>query len=344
MTTLSERTAIFRRFGYRERQARFLVMAALHGGYFLRRQFQAFVGRGHGSVTVDFLRAVVSRDHAIASRLNTGMQIYHLIAKTLYAALGLPQCRNQRRHEISAIRRRVMALDFVLSRPAWTFLATERDAVTYFVDKHQIPLALLPSTQYPSAIGHRSRTNTHYFSEGYPIGVAPDGSTIALAYVDDADLTKAGFERFLRRYHLLCERVAAAVEFVFVTGIDGQSPLAERVFACTYQPAMASLPAAGAATLSDVLAYLRARQRVDEGALHGLQPHELDELRTCLQRFSGPVADEWYRRWHAGGDAAVHDGFKSARPSTQASSPRLTVHRLPFDYRAFGLWKPPRRC
>ena len=41
-------------FGYTTRQAQFLALAAMHGGYFLRRQFLAFTGRAHGLAAVRF--------------------------------------------------------------------------------------------------------------------------------------------------------------------------------------------------------------------------------------------------------------------------------------------------
>ena len=44
MTTGDERIARLEELGYTEREAAFLVLAALHSGYFLRRQYQEFLG------------------------------------------------------------------------------------------------------------------------------------------------------------------------------------------------------------------------------------------------------------------------------------------------------------
>jgi len=47
--------------GYTPRQAQFLALVAVHGGYFLRRQFLASTGRAHGLAAVRFLERAVTR-------------------------------------------------------------------------------------------------------------------------------------------------------------------------------------------------------------------------------------------------------------------------------------------
>ena len=49
--------------GYTPRQAQFLVLVSLHGGYFLRRQYVAFTGTPHGQAAVRFLAHAVAREH-----------------------------------------------------------------------------------------------------------------------------------------------------------------------------------------------------------------------------------------------------------------------------------------
>ena len=66
---------------------------------------------------------------------------------------------------------------------------------------------------------------------GLDAWIEGDGAALTLAYVDDADITEAGFERFLRRYAPLCRRLGSAVEVAFVTATHGQEPLAEHAFA-----------------------------------------------------------------------------------------------------------------
>jgi hypothetical protein len=50
--------------GFTPRQTRFLVTAALHGGYCLRRHYQAFAGLSHGQQVNDFFETLVRRELA----------------------------------------------------------------------------------------------------------------------------------------------------------------------------------------------------------------------------------------------------------------------------------------
>jgi len=51
-----ERAQGLESFGYTPRQAAFVAMVAVHGGYFLRRQYVAFIGGSHGRATVKLNR------------------------------------------------------------------------------------------------------------------------------------------------------------------------------------------------------------------------------------------------------------------------------------------------
>jgi hypothetical protein len=61
-----ERSRALAYFGYTSRQAHFLTLVALHGGYFLRRQYVQFTGCGHGLAAVRFLAK--ARAHGRADR------------------------------------------------------------------------------------------------------------------------------------------------------------------------------------------------------------------------------------------------------------------------------------
>ena len=82
--------------GYTARQAAFLVLVALHGGYFLRRQYVAFRGGVDGARVTDLLKRVVARQHAARATYCRATRVYHLSARVLYHALGLADSRNRR--------------------------------------------------------------------------------------------------------------------------------------------------------------------------------------------------------------------------------------------------------
>ena len=53
--TFDERVRALALLGFSERQTRFLVTVALHGGFCLRRQYMAFAGLTYGAGVRDFL-------------------------------------------------------------------------------------------------------------------------------------------------------------------------------------------------------------------------------------------------------------------------------------------------
>src|SRR5689334_17229584 len=163
----ANRSTTLTRFGYTERQAMFLSAVAAHSGYFLRRQFMEFIGRGHGAVTVTFLRAVLMRGHAVVAQLRNQSQVYHLVHKSIYRLLGNPNSRNRRRHELSVIRRRLMRLDFVLTRRDWTFFTNEQEVVQFFTEGQRIPQDLLPAAVWTGR-APRDGVTTRYFTERNP--------------------------------------------------------------------------------------------------------------------------------------------------------------------------------
>ena len=66
--TFEERVTALAPLGFTPRQTRFLVTAALHGGYCLRRQYQAFGGLSHGQQVNDFFETLVRRELARSFR------------------------------------------------------------------------------------------------------------------------------------------------------------------------------------------------------------------------------------------------------------------------------------
>jgi hypothetical protein len=66
--------------GYSEREAQFLCSAALHGGYFLRRQYEAFLGHGRGGAASQLIEKTLAAGHARAYTYRYNTNVYHLYA------------------------------------------------------------------------------------------------------------------------------------------------------------------------------------------------------------------------------------------------------------------------
>lgn len=90
--TAEDRVTAVAKFGFTERQARFLVTVMLHSGVCVERQYATFAGFVHGQKTRKFFAKLVSRGFASAypCRHNRG-RVYHVHHKALYRAIEMPE-------------------------------------------------------------------------------------------------------------------------------------------------------------------------------------------------------------------------------------------------------------
>src|SRR5690606_31078576 len=104
----------------------FLSLAALHSGYFVRRQYNRFVGCKHGTTVIQLVERTAANRHTRTAVFPNNTGVYHLCSRPFYQALGDPNNRNRRRRSPLAVKTKLMALDFVLVNPNLTYLATEK--------------------------------------------------------------------------------------------------------------------------------------------------------------------------------------------------------------------------
>jgi hypothetical protein len=167
------RVEAVQRFGFTERQARFLVHVLVHSGVFLERQYRLFSGFKHGHNTQTFLRSLTERKFATAIRpgkLHTG-RLYHVQFKPLYEAIAEPDNRNRRAVALGRMIERLMLLDVVLADKNHTWLGTEKDKLAYFrsVD---IFGRKLDDAYYPRLVfGDGPRKTIRFFPDKLPIGI-----------------------------------------------------------------------------------------------------------------------------------------------------------------------------
>src|SRR5262249_52289921 len=148
------------------REAGFILLVAAFG-YFLRRQFNAFTGKECGAIGEAFIRRAIANGHVAPHRLGTRTILYHLCGRPVYAALGNAEDRNRREHAVITVKRRVMALDFMLD--------SARQATT--ADK-QVELF----RKYASAEIDEQAMN-RLGSERWPVYETTEG--LGIAYVDE---------------------------------------------------------------------------------------------------------------------------------------------------------------
>ena len=163
------------RFGFTERQARFLVHVLVFSGVFLERQYRAFTGLAHGQKTQDFLGKLVTAGYATPitpGALHRG-RLYHVQYKPLYEAIGEPNNRHRKTASLGRFVERLMLLDAVLADHRYGWLGTEQDKRTYFREALEQELR---DDWYPHlTFGSGAEKTTRFFPDKLPIGVPLKG-------------------------------------------------------------------------------------------------------------------------------------------------------------------------
>jgi hypothetical protein len=143
-------TVNFTLLGYTERESAFVAIASVHSGYFLRRQFNTFIGRECGALGQQFIDRSLRLGHVKVMTGWGNRVLYHFCARAVYAQLGETDNRNRRTHGADTIRRRLMILDYVIGRPAEVWLLTD--------NARPMPLPAWGSLKHPLSSATRMDT------------------------------------------------------------------------------------------------------------------------------------------------------------------------------------------
>jgi hypothetical protein len=219
-----ERVQAVAKFGFTDRQARFLVTVMLHAGMCVPRQYARFAGTAYGHNVTKFFDKLVHRRYATASGcLHNRAALYHVHHQALYRAIGQPQSRYRRPVSARQAIDRLRLLDGVINNPELVWLATEDDKVAFF----NLMAPSLPPERLPHVtVGTPSPSRLHLFPEGLPIGVESNGRVVFLFLVTspfDADLRK-----FLQRHAELLRALPGwTLQLLFLRRAAGMMPAFE---------------------------------------------------------------------------------------------------------------------
>jgi hypothetical protein len=315
-----ERSRPPEQFGYTPRQAQFVLLVTLHGGYFVRRQYVTFTGRTHGQAAVRLIAAAVQRAHVRALPFGRHGHVFHVCARPVYAAIGQEHNRNRRPAEWIAVVRKLMTLDFVLASPQARFWATEEDKVALLSELGVRP-DVWPAKRYAPRRPSGPMT-TRYFVDKMPWFRLSDDARLWFTYVD-AERTLKGFETFVVQYRNLLTAMSAGVVYVGAGAWPGP---VEHVFRRTVVRRDSPI------AFSDVAfaEYCRLRRDVEAGHLHSLSVEDIRRFRDGRSKFAGPALDELYSRRLHECDVVGSSAIVSERQVTTDCP--LRVHRLPFSY------------
>ena len=331
-----ERTGALQNFGYDREEARFLCIAALQSGYFLRRQFLSFIGGTKGSKDVVLIKKLRLNRHCQITVYRHNRMVYHLSAKPLYVALGEADNRNRRERQPSTIKNKLMGLDFVLEHLTHRYLATEREKVDYFTRTLKIAPQGLPTRWYESRRGRGKAAK--YFVDKYPLFLAnPPGVSepvVHFCYVDEGAQSADGFRTYLDQYSRL---FAALPDFrvIYIAQYPGLFPEVQRQFEKFAAKQERQDPPLDPAS-RELLKYFETRQQYEAHDFSLFDTARLIRYREEKKRFAGEQYEALYSQWRTGGSAAVASALNPGQNPKEIPIERFSTYVVEHDYDLFG--------
>lgn len=334
MTNNEERIAVLLKLGYTERQAAFLCLAALHGGYFLRRQCGTFLGLGSGGTTERLITKAVEKGHVRVHPSANQTLIYHVGKKSFFEILGEEDNCNRRWRPPYSVKLKLMGLDYVLAHPRHHYLATEQEKLDYFSGRLALPSQILPARFYRSRGGRI--TATRYFPDKFPLFLsgAPDASApvVGFCFIDGNIGKPSGLGTYLGQYRELWNRLPN-VEVIYVSADRHMFPKARGIFGRMFPGGMPTTSKVEKGERTRLVAHFRMRGLLERRETSSFSPRMLDQLREELEEFSGLEYAALYTRWKAEGDQVVTmtpgDGERNNRCT-------FSTFELGHDYQLLG--------
>jgi hypothetical protein len=337
--TSAQRIQALRRFDYNAREAEFLCLVGLHGGYFLRRQYDDFLHQTRGGIAAQLIGRALAKGHARAFTYRQQFNLYHLCARPFYEALGQEDNRNRRGRQPLTIKNKVMGFDFVLEHRQHQYLATELEKLDYFTRTLQIPRSVLPVKLYQGA---KSQDQTaRYFVDKFPIFLPGQhaldrSSVVTFCFVDEGLKTIAKFETFLAQHRAL---FASLNEFglVYVAASSARFDSAQAAFERLLT--RGSPGKTGALIDPDIrrmLAHFKDRRLFEAKQFAGFDRDRLLRLRQDRDEFTGDENEALYKKWQVAGDQGI---LQILTPNTAPPTPSkcaFSTYLLEHDYDLFG--------
>jgi hypothetical protein len=297
--TNEERIENVKSLGYSQREATFLVLAALHAGYFLRRQYCAFAGSEWGGADGKLIEKMLSRCHAKELEVRNWRRIYNISSKAVFEALGEVDNRNRRLHEPQTIKARLMALDYVIAHPEFVWYPTESERISLFTEQLGVHRVHLPVWRYASR--KNDELTLRWFVDKPPIFMSGADETVHFCFVDPGFHTADSFASFLRNYRPVCARLTR-FELIYITEASHAAERASRMFKRFFSrdktPPEDPL-------VADLLRYFGDRREHEVNGLSGFDKQRLDRYREDRKRFSAERYQRFFDAWKLRGEAVL---------------------------------------
>lgn len=318
--TADERVQAVVKFGFTERQARFLVTVMLHSGVCLLRHYTAFAGIVHGQKTRKFFAKLVGYGYATAypCRHNRG-HVYHVQHKPLYRAIGETDSRLRRPMSAARVMERLTLLDALLACPDVVWLGTNEDKQV-----HLFSLAGIPTDEAARlALSERVSRPPSGARDEMPIGIDLTGRWV-FVYVATGDQLE-DFHRFLQR-RVTVLSVLPAWTFRIAFPMSHQW-LRKQYEECVRQELAKPWPD----LITRLKRHFEQRRQKESDRTPIDDPAKYAEEHFCFHSTRYQVL---YQRWLTGGDSTL--GVVSSAATAEAikrGAGRVEYVVLPFAYR-----------
>jgi hypothetical protein len=256
--------------------------------------------------------------------------VYHLFARSIYAALQQEDNRNRRYASPALIARKLMVLDFVLDEPDRDWFVAEQEKLHLFTECLHVPPHALPRRTYDSILGESGPT-VRYFIHKLPIFLTNESARVHfVCLVTDPDATDVTL--FLRDHRALLSHLPSWTLVVIRPAHISTDERCAQQFARALESADTVPHALDAATTEW---FFETRRRIELGELKRVSVGDIKRYRDVHDRV-GQRLNALYSRWQELGNAALQT---LECPKNQAFSPettQLVVHKLPHRYEQFG--------
>jgi len=282
MAIAPDQLVTLRSFGYTEVEARFLRLVATHSGYFTVKQFLDFASAKSGKRNARLVQKLFGLGHASAQRYRRRSMVYHLHSRPVYDAIGKPDLRNRRGHELDYIKARLMALDYILANPEDDYFETAEATRKYFIERFHVPESLFgPSEQHGRGIT---------FADRFPLCVACPAHgympVVTFTYLDPQHRKMDAYIGHLRTYRPLL-RLLPGFQFLYISTEGGLQKDASELF---------SLYVEGKG-LSDLVRYFDLQTKWDNKQYGQLTEQDVVFLSDSRKRYTGESIDTLYYLW-----------------------------------------------
>lgn len=337
--TQEERIRALEQLGYTEREATFLCLSALHGGYFLRRQYADFLAQPDGGSVTQLIEKTLAKQHVRVLTFYHKTNIYHLCTRPFYAMLGQVDNRNRRLRQPFTIKNKLMGLDFVLAHRDHPYLATEQEKLDYFTRTLQIPASTLPAKLYQSS--KTKDATRRYFIDKYPIFLANSPlpaapPVVSFCFMDEGLTTLSKFQTFLTQYRPLLA-LLPKFALIYVAATSTPFDAAKRAFDrfARNPQADANGPAIDP-QIHRLLEHFGARRLYETKQFDAFDRTRLIQFRNDREELSGPENEVLYERWKAGGDADVMAILVPEIKASRQIRGEFSTYLLEHRYDLFG--------